>query len=483
MTRGHSRASSRALRARGLLAAGLLLGLAACGREAPDLVRVPPAAPGAVLIRDVAVLDVATGERSAGRDVLLRDGRIAAITATGTAAADGAEAIDGKGATLLPGLIDMHGHVGNDAAPSWLRRMPDPERNLRAYLYCGVTTVLDPAGMAPQAFELRDRVASGEIAGPRTYQAGPMITAPGGHPVAILENLVPWWLNWYLIGHFTRQVGTPEEARAAVREIAGLKADVIKLSVDSIPDEVPRLSDDAVVAAADEARKQGLRAVAHIGTFADAVATGDARVALWVHGVYKERLTDEQVARLAAYRIPMVPTTGVFESYALLGQGPRAPTPLERETVAPDVLAAFDDPPQTKASEYFRPHVEKLRRMRPAWRDNVRRLKAAGVTILAGSDTQMGVFPGPGLHRELALLVESGLTPAEAIRAATLDAARFLADGREPEVGLVAEGRRADLLLVEGDPAADLSALGRIRAVIRNGVPLERRPIGQSSQK
>jgi len=463
-----------------LLAAGLALGLAACGREPADLVRVPAAPPAALLVRNVTVLEVATGTRVPDRDVLLRDGRIAAITATGAANPGGASELDGAGATLLPGLIDMHGHVGNGSAPSWLNKMPDPERNLRSYLYSGVTTVLDPAGMAPQAFTLRDRVAAGALPGPRVYQAGPMITAPGGHPVAILENLVPWWLNWYLIDHFTRQVATPDEARAAVREIAGFKADVIKLSVDSIPDDVPRLSDATVAAAVDEAHKHGLRAVAHIGTFADAVAAAEARAALWVHGVYKERLTDEQVAQLAAYGVPMVPTTIVFESYALLGQGPRAATPLERETVPPDILAAFDHPPQSKASEYFRPHIEKLRANRAAWRDNVRRLKAAGVTILAGSDAQMGVFPGPGLHRELALLVESGLTPAEAIRAATLDAAQFLAAGAEPEFGVVAEGKRADLLLVEGDPVADLSALARIRAVIKGGVPLERRPFGQS---
>jgi imidazolonepropionase-like amidohydrolase len=99
------------------------------------------------------------------------------------------------------------------------------------------------------------------------------------------------------------------------------------------------------------------------------------------------------------------------------------------------------------------------------------------VTILAGSDTQTGVFAGAGLHRELHSLVAAGLTPAEAIRAATLDAARFLANGKEPEVGMVVQGKRADLLLVEGDPTRDLDALARIRAVIRGGVMLERTPL------
>jgi imidazolonepropionase-like amidohydrolase len=120
------------------------------------------------------------------------------------------------------------------------------------------------------------------------------------------------------------------------------------------------------------------------------------------------------------------------------------------------------------------PYLENLRVQQQAWRDNVRRLRAAGVTILAGSDTQMGVFPGAGLHREMQLLTETGMTPAATIRAATLDAARFLAHGGETEFGIIAEGKRADLLLVEGDPTADLRALADIRAVIKDGLVLER---------
>jgi imidazolonepropionase-like amidohydrolase len=145
----------------------------------------------------------------------------------------------------------------------------------------------------------------------------------------------------------------------------------------------------------------------------------------------------------------MVATIGVFESYALLNQGPRAATPLEEETADPETLRAFD---------------------------NVRRLRAAGVTILAGSDPQTAVFPGPALHRELGYLTEAGLTPAEAIRAATLDAARFLADGREPDFGSVEVGKRADLLLVDGDPTQDLAALSRIKLLIQDGVAIDRIP-------
>lgn len=457
------------------------ISLAGCGGTGAELVRRPATVAPAVLVEDVAVLDVASGTRTPHRDVLVVGDRIAAVADHGAAdPPPGAQRIAGAGATLLPGLIDAHGHVGNNSAPSWKSTFPDPERNLRAYLYCGVTTVLDPADLIGEAFARRDRVASGALLGPRIVASGPMVTAPGGHPVAVLDHLAPWWIRWYLVPRVTRQVDSPDAARVAVAEIAGAGADVIKLSVDRIPTDAPRIRREVLAAAVDEARHRGLRAVAHIGTVEDAIDAADAGVAAWMHGVYKERIPDDQIARLAAYGIPMVPTIAVFESYALFGQGPRPDTPLERETVEADVLAAFDSVPDDPAVVFFRPFFERLRGQREAWRDNVRRLRAAGVTILAGSDTQTGVFPGAGLHRELHLLTEAGLTPAEAIRAATLDPARFLANGAEPDIGIVAEGTRADLLLVDGDPTADLDALARIRAVIAGGVPLERHAIGGS---
>jgi imidazolonepropionase-like amidohydrolase len=457
----------------------LLALVAGCRSTSPELIRRPAQVPPAVLVDDVSVLDVETGTVTPGRDVLVVGERIAAVAEHGKVhPPNGAQTIPGQGATLVPGLIDMHGHIGGSPQPSWKGGLPDPDRNLRAYLYCGVTTVLDPADLITEAFDRRAQVASGTLLGPRIYAAGPMITAPGGHPVAIFEHLAPWWIRWYLIPRATKQVDSPEAARSAVREIAAAGADVVKLSVDRIPDQVPRIQRDVLAAAVEEAKQRGVRAVAHVGSAEDATDAADAGVAAWMHGVYKERIADDQIARFAAYKIPMVPTIVVFENYALLGEQQREPTRLERETVEPEVLAAFNAvPTDDPAIEFFRSYVNELRAQRQSWRDNVRRLRAAGVTILAGSDMQMGVFPGAGLHRELHLLTESGLTPAEAIRAATLDAARFLANGKEPDVGVIAEGKNADLVLVEGDPTKDLDALSNIRSVIKGGVPLERQPI------
>jgi imidazolonepropionase-like amidohydrolase len=460
-----------------------LAALVGCSRRPPDLVEIPRDPPASLLVRDVVVLDVATGEVLPGRDVLTRGDRIAVIAPTGSMPAPaGAEAIDGRGATLLPGLVDSHGHIGTGYAPLWRNALPDPAHNLQAYLYCGVTTVLDPADADDGAVSRRDALRSGGIRGPRAYTAGRPLTAPGGHPVAMVEGLLPWWLRWYIAPRIAHQVGDEAAARAAVAKLAESGVDFLKVIVDRIPETAPRIRTEILRAAVDEARRRELRAVAHIGTLADARDAAQAGVAAWVHGVYAEPLDAAGVRELAGFGIPMAPTLVVFESYAQVNEYARVPTGLEREIAPAELLDAFNEPPADLSPyEAFQPFLRLLREQRQAGRDNVRRLHAAGVVILAGSDTQSGVLPGAGLHRELALLVEAGLAPWEAIRAATLAPARFLERTQDPGFGRVAEGKRADLLLVEGDPSRDVAAVSRIRAVIHGGVRVERIPLRQRS--
>jgi imidazolonepropionase-like amidohydrolase len=224
----------------------------------------------------------------------------------------------------------------------------------------------------------------------------------------------------------------------------------------------------------ERARSHGLRTVVHIGTTEDAIDAGHAGVALWVHGVYKESIPDEQIAVLAGFGIPMVTTSEVFDSYGRARRGPIVPTRLERETVPAEVLASFYPPPADLDLGPLEDWLRLMEQTREVRLDNVARLHRTGITILAGSDVQPGVFPGASLHRELRTLVEAGLTPVEAIRAATLLPARFLDEGEDPDFGVVAIGRRADLLLVDGDPTADIQVLEAIREVILAGVPIER---------
>jgi len=463
-----------------ILTALACLAVAAC-ESRPPLVTMPAKREPHVLFTRASVLDVATGHMNAGVDVLISGDRIVAIGAQGSVTApEGTRRIDASGATLLPGLIDSHGHVGNSSAPPWANEFPDPDRNLQSYLYCGVTTVLDPADLASEAYDRRDDVAAGKLLGPAIFTAGPMLTADGGHPVPVIDSLAPWWIRWYVRGQAVRQIDSPERAREAVAELHGESTDFIKVAVDSIPDGAPRIRRELLGAIVDEAHRRGLRAVAHIGTLADAIDAGESGIDAYMHMIYKDVLSPADVARVAAFKIPMVATMGVFENYALVGQRTREPSALEVETVAPEILAAFEAVPADGVPAIFRQYFDKLRTQRRQWRDNIRALREAGVTILAGSDTQSGVFPGPGLHREMALLIETGMTPADVIRAATLDAARFLQKSEDPDFGIVAPGKRADLLLVEGNPSFQIAALSRIRAVMKGGVVLERHAVARA---
>jgi imidazolonepropionase-like amidohydrolase len=449
----------------------------ACG-EKPSLFSVAPLspAPAAVVIRGADVLDVEHGTKLPARDVLLQGGRIAAIRDGGLSAPEGALEVDGRGATLLPGLIDAHAHIDANPAPTWKAGLPDPEANLRSYLYSGVTTLFEAAGPADRSASRREQLARGELVGPRVYTCGAILTAAGGHPVAVMNFFVPWWFRWYIVPRVAFQVSDAASVQASVDRLAKEGTDAVKIAVDRIPLDAPRLSREQIAEIAKAARSHGLRVVAHIGSLEDAIDAADEGVSAWMHGVYKERIPDEAIAKLAGYRIPMVPTLEVFDSYARIREGPREATRLERETADAALLESFFPVPESLDTGVMTSWLELARdaRKQGVGLDNVRRLHRAGVTILAGSDPQSGVFPGPALHRELRQLVAAGLTPAEAIRAATLDAARFAANTQDPEFGVVAEGRIADLLLVEGDPLADVAALENIRALFQRGVPIER---------
>jgi imidazolonepropionase-like amidohydrolase len=453
--------------------------LAACGApQTPTLVARPAVPAETLLVRHADVFDPQSGRSERNRDVLVRAGRIAAIGLGGTLEAPAAaDVVEAAGATLLPGLVDVHGHILTSTEAPWVLSSGDPEENLRSYLYCGVTTVLDPSDRSGEGPERRDRVARGELLGPRIFTAGKAVTAPGGHPVAMVRIAAPWWIGWYLAPRAADQVGTVEEARAAAEAHADAGVDVFKVVVDRIPGDVPRLDGEPLAAAVEAARARGLRTIAHIGSVDDAVTAAEAGVDGWIHMVYKERIPDPMIAKLASYGIPMVATMVVFESYATLRDG-RESTALEREVAPAERLAAYNDPPEDSALvAAFEPFTDDLRAAREHWGDNIRRLHEAGVPILAGSDTQPGVFAGPGLHRELALLVAAGLTPAQALRAATLDAARFASGEPDPDFGRIALGKRADLLLVDGDPTRDIAAVSDIRAVVRDGVRLVRTPV------
>lgn len=469
---------------RGVAAAAIasLFALWGCAGTPPETARVAWMSGVAedLVIENVAVFDPVTGDVQGGRDVFVADRRILAVVPHAVREVPaGATVISGAGATLVPGLIDMHGHIAASTAPTWEFGFPTPEENLRGYVYAGVTTVFDPSDASGDAFERRARIANHELIGPRVFTTGKLLTCPHGHPRSLVRAFAPGWIAWWLEEQVASAVDSVEEAHREVDLRAQEGADAIKIAVDAIPLDAPILRREIASAIVERAREHGLRTVAHIGTTEDAIESGEAGVALWVHGVYKERIPDSEIARIAGYGIPMVATIEVFDRYARGMQGPIVPTPLERETVSAEVLESFHPMPDDFELGDFAEWVDVARESKANQFDNLRRLREAGVTVFAGSDVQSGVFPGASLHRELAHLVEAGMTPAQALRAATLDPARFLAGEGELDAGIIAAGKRADLVLVEGDPTRDIAALANIREVILDGVRVDRTPVAR----
>jgi imidazolonepropionase-like amidohydrolase len=450
----------------------LVLLAVACGRE-PLLVERPADAPRSLVIRNVRVFDARNARLEDGpRDVVVRGGRIAGVSPPG-APAPGLHELDGAGGTLLPGLVDVHTHTGTTSDPPGTVSFPDIPGNLAAFLYAGVTTVLDLGGLAPDVFRERAKVADGTRLGPRMYAAGPVFTAPGGHPAEILREALPWYLRWYVLPRATREVSTQDEARAAVAALLPERPDVLKIAVDTGTDAVPRLSPEVLAAIIDRGHQAGVRSMVHIGDSTEAIDAIRAGADALAHAPWREEITDAAVAAIAAAQKPVVVTIAIGD----LLEGPRQAVdflPIEREVASPQLVEALGAPVSFggEAGERFRRAVLAAHEAR---RRSVQKLRAAGVTILPGSDAcNPGALPGAGLHLELARLVEAGLPAGEALRAATWTNARFLA-GENADFGEIAEGKRADLVLVAGDPVADVAALGRITQVILDGAVLARR--------
>ena len=445
-----------------------------------DLVTVQPSTP-ALVFHDVNVFTATSHEALAHQDVVVRGGRIASVEPT-VALDDETRAvwshnriIEGAGKTLLPGLIDVHSHPTGTGAPYWWVELPDAKRNLEAHLAVGVTTIYAPGGDLSQLSKLARDVDSGRIDGPRIKYAGQQITAAGGYPSTMLHALLPWPLADMADAGFTIGVHNATEARLAARRNLEGGASFVKVMVTRLPDaNTPRLSEDELAAVVDEAHLHHRKVVAHIDDADDALLCARVGVdALW-HGVQLDTLTPAQVTELTASIHTMAPTLGTFDRFED-SDATFAPSPLLQQTEPAAMLAQLGD---ANAHHDDKPAaltawLQRLEANHAGRRANVKALHDAGMTLLVGTDANGadGSFPA-SIHDELLLMHEAGLDNAEVLLGATAYAARFL--DAAPEFGTVEPGKIADLLLVDGDPLADLHATSHIALVVKGGHIVDR---------
>lgn len=449
--RTNARSLRRALAAAPLLLLLLLLA-AGCRRGSAP----PPQPGGAWVLANVRVIDVERGSVSGPRSLVIRGERIAEISELGAVAAvrkpDGARIVDGGGRFLLPGLVDLHVHLfdGEGALKSWMLPL------LAAY---GVTSVREMAARPQWLPALRPLRARGLVAAVAVVVGGKggevaaevaRAAAAGGSALKVFSDVPEDRWRQILdegkrrslpvVGHVPAQVSLLAAARA------GQRGDEHLMQVFE-------------ACTASEARwlaeRRGKRG-------AELAALQELEEPL-VLEAFDEARCDEVARQVAATGQVHAPTLVLpFVEQAL---GARRPEddPLWRQ------LSAREQARWRRILDSLTPQQRAVaaRRWRVARRITAA-LVRAGVTIVAGTDApQPFVYPGASLHLELELLVEAGMTPAAALRAATLTPAEVL--GLAAQQGSVTVGKRADLLLLDGNPLDDIRHTRRIRAVIAGG--------------
>ena len=418
-----------------------------------------------VVLRGATVLD-GLGGRITNARVVIRDHRIAEVSLDEDRVPlpDGATVVDLKGRYLIPGLIDSHVHWGGSggigAAP--VERTPDRlAHDLGATLAAGVTSVVSLTDNLEDMRQQSNDAAAGRAFLPRTFYSGPSVTAKGGHPTEMFSFLPG------LAETLTRQVETPDEARAAIAELDRERVDIVKLVLEpgfeSRP--MPRMKDDVFRAAMDEAKKRRLRTTVHVGTDADVRLAIDAGANGIEHTARGMR--DETIAMMAAKKITFTPTLVVLDW--AWKRGAIAGTDADvRRLAIPEIMRTFLDPRSPLADMVG--EGEMAARMKGAFDGSLQqvgRAIRAGVPIIAGSDAGNPVtFHGISLVRELELLAQAGMPLTDVLKSATSRAADRMG---QTSLGRINAGAVADLVVLDADPTDGAGAYRKVSSVYLGG--------------
>lgn len=408
-----------------------------------------PAGAQDLLIRAGHVLDVDTGRMLAGRDILVRDGRVASIAASAEAVDPGLRVLDWSTLTVVPGLMDMHTHLadegpyGDPATPLRSNAARDAfigARNARATLQAGFTTVRDVGvyrGFAD--VQLRDAINAGLVPGPRMFVAGTYVTVTGGG-----GEITGLPAGTEVPAIFRRGVADNEaEVRRRVNEILDAGADFIKVIAtgavlaDGTEPGQSEYTEAEIRAAVEEAGRRGRLVAAHAHGAEGIKRAVRAAARSIEHG---SLMDDEAIALMKQHGTFLV--ADIYNGDYIDSVGRR----------------------DGWSAEILRKNLDTAE----AQREGFRKAVAAGVNIAYGTDS--GVYPHGDNARQFAYMVRYGMTPLQAIRAATLESARLLR--KEKELGSIAPGKLADLVALACDPLADIACLQQVRGVVKAGVPV-----------
>lgn len=439
---------------------------------------VPPIPVDGWLLTDARVVD-ANGVREV-EAILLRGDRIEHVGDM-PEQTEGLAVLDLDGASVVPGLVDAHVHLSMTPSGAFLEPSPDEQEqlwrhHLAAYIACGVTTVLDTGIAAAAATRMNEIAAEGPA--PDIHYLGPILAPAGGYPAVVIPELPA--------------VATAEDVERFMTEFEPLEPIGVKITVERgmVTPVWPLYSDEVREALRAGSDARGWPLYAHAISNREYRTALDIGVAGFVHPPQAPNAA--LIETLVERDLPVVTTASIIDVLLAVAQPERLDDPLVQLTVPAIELEAAADPAihaayshavsrnvfpkmpgfmQNYAASIFRKERPLLARTAKQ-QASIRALHEAGVTLVVGSDSgNWPVFPfefhGSTTLRELEVLQEGGIPPLEVLRAATVNGARLL--GIEDEIGTIDAGKRADLIVVDGDPAADLSVLRDAQWISRAG--------------
>jgi imidazolonepropionase-like amidohydrolase len=446
----------------------LVCWIAAAASVAPIALHSQSRGPSGAVVYEGARLIVGDGTAAIeGGAFVVQNGRITAIGRQGRIAAPaGAARVDLTGKTVMPAMINAHVHIGYEGYTTWGAENYTAQNvldHLQREAFYG-TAATQSVGTSPTdaALQFQRDQEAGKFPPASRFLFMPGFAPPGGGPDAVLRVATTAL-------HVVNEVSTGPEARAAVQALAAKKIKSVKIWVDDRRGTYPKMTPEVYHAIIDEAHKHQMMVNAHATTLPDQKAVVRAGADVLVHMVQGEKIDDELMALLKEKQPYWATVIGLGDRTDVCDRDPFFEVALPpsviariRATTEPRPLAPSCGPPSPNAA-----------RREEILAYNFPRMIAAGARIVLGTDTgiQPGHTFGSGEHHELARWVQLGLTPSQAIVAATSRPAELLG---LKDMGTLASGKRADFIVLDANPLDDIHNTRKISSVYLDGAKFDR---------